>query len=62
MNFVDAVKKMKHGKRVKRKKWLKSDYIYIKDKKIFCDGEYAYQDMLNVGDFTANDWIVTEEV
>jgi hypothetical protein len=62
MNFVNAVKKMKQGKRVKRKHWLKHDYLFIQESKILCDGGYEYQDKLKVGDFTATDWIVTEEV
>lgn len=54
MNVIDAIKKMKKGKKVKRKNWLKNDFLYIDEKTIKDDGGNIYH--LAVFELLANNW------
>lgn len=61
MNFLNAIMMMQDGYKVRRKKWLKDDFIYLKEKTLLCDGEYPFLKMLDVSDYMAEDWIVYRE-
>ena len=58
MNFREAVTKMALGKKVRRKTWLKDDYIYIENNVIYCDGGFSYLTYFRSADFKANDWVL----
>lgn len=60
LNFKQAVELMYMGRKVKRKKWSKYDYIFITDFTIYCDGGFAYITYLKNADFKANDWEVVD--
>ena len=65
LSFKQAVHFMSIGYKVKRKTWLKSDYIYMDSDfttycTIYCDGGFAYITYLKNADFKANDWEVVD--
>lgn len=59
MNIIEAIKQMKKGKKIKRKNWLKDDYLHIEDKTIKDDGGNIYH--LAVYELTATNWEVCAE-
>jgi len=61
MTFRQAVASMSQGNKVRRKTWLKDDYIYIENDVIYCDGGFSYITYFRSGDFKANDWILYKE-
>lgn len=60
LNFKQAVEYVFLGYKVKRKRWLKNDFIYMNNNIIYCDGEYEYITYLKNADFKANDWEVVD--
>jgi hypothetical protein len=42
MNYQTALKYMEKGGKIKRKSWLKNDYLYLKDGLLYCDGDFPY--------------------
>jgi hypothetical protein len=42
LTWLEAVKYMKRGGKVRRKSWLPFDYLYLKDGLIYCDGGFPY--------------------
>lgn len=61
MIFLEAIVMMQHGYKVKRRRWLSYDFIYLKKDILLCDGEFEYEDYLSVKDYNAKDWIVCKE-
>lgn len=61
MIFLEAIMLMNKGHRVKRKRWLKDDFIYMKRGVLYCDGEYPYLDYLTLKEYRAKDWIIYKE-
>jgi len=46
MTWKEAYKKMKQGKRITRKSWLKNDYLYLDNGVLMCDGGFDYLPLL----------------
>jgi len=60
MNFIEAVKEMKEGKKVRRKYWNKSDYYYINESKVLVN-ELHYKPNRLIHNIEAIDWEIVEE-
>jgi len=58
MPFLKALKLMLQGKKVRRKKWLKDDWISIDKKQLICDGGFEFTSYLKNKDIVANDWVL----
>lgn len=61
-NFDKAVKLMLKGVKIKHKCWKKSDYIFIENGKIFCDGGFEYSNYINNRLLISNNWQVSNLV
>lgn len=61
MIFLEAIMLMNKGYRVKRKRWLRDDFIYMKQEVLYCDGEFEYESYLSMKDYRATDWIIYKE-
>jgi len=47
INWKEAVKEMRKGKKIKKKSWHNGDYLYLADGTLYCDGGFDYLDMLH---------------
>lgn len=61
MLFLEAIMLMNKGYKVKRKNWLRDDFIYIKKGILYCDGEFSYINYLYMKDYNAKNWIIYKE-
>ena len=61
MIFLEAIVMMQHGYKVKRRKWLSYDFIYLKKDILMCDVEFEYENYLNMKDYNAKDWVICKE-
>lgn len=60
LSFKQAVEYMFLEYKVKRKRWLKNDYIYMNNNIIYSDGGFEFITYLGNADFKANDWEVVD--
>jgi len=60
MNFMEAVKAMKEGKKVRMKRWDKDNYMIIKSGDV-CVDSHAFPYSLNLGLIEATDWQIYGE-
>jgi hypothetical protein len=60
LSFSEAFIKMLSGNRIRSCLWLDGDYIYLKDGVIFCDGGFAFGDMLRPEEIR-NNWTIAKD-
>lgn len=60
MNFSKALRKLKHGKIIKRLIWPSSVYLYDIDNTIYKHSCFKYAFDLN--DLNATDWLVVKKL
>lgn len=62
MNFSKALRKLKHGKRVRRFVWTSSEYLYYSNNTIYKHDDVFKNANVDLRDLNATDWFVIKEL
>ena len=60
MNFIEAIKKMKEGYKIRRSNWSKNQYLHKPSFNIYTHDREIYR--FDCDEFVSDDWEIKEEI